>query len=35
VRVFDPDREAALEVDMWQAYYAHQNLRLFRGLVTS
>jgi len=32
--VFDPDREAALELDMWQAYYAHENLRLFRGLVT-
>jgi len=34
LRVFDPDREAALEVDIWQAYYAHENLRLFRGLVT-
>src|SRR5579859_1076017 len=34
LRVFDPDREAALELDMWQAYYAHENLRLFRGLVT-
>jgi hypothetical protein len=35
LRVFDPDRVADLEIDMWQAYYAHQNLRLFRGLVTS
>jgi len=34
LRVFDADREASLEVDMWQAYYAHENLRLFRGLVT-
>jgi hypothetical protein len=32
--VFDPDRLAELETDMWQAYYAHQNLRLFAGLVT-
>ncbi len=32
--VFDPARLADLEVDMWQAYYAHQNLRLFGGLVT-
>ena len=31
---FDPDRTAALELDMWQAYYAKQNVRLFRGLVT-
>lgn len=34
LRVFDPDRTAALELDMWQAYYAKENLRLFRGLVT-
>ena len=32
--VFDADRLADLEIDMWQAYYAHQNLRLFGGLVT-
>jgi hypothetical protein len=31
---FDPDRLADLEVDMWQAYYAHENLRLFRALLT-
>lgn len=35
LRVFDPDRVADLEVDMWQAYYAHQRLRLFVDLVTS
>jgi hypothetical protein len=34
LRAFDADRMASLEVDMWQAYYAHENLRLFRGLVT-
>ncbi len=34
LREFDPDRTAALEVDMWQAYYKGENLRLFRGLVT-
>jgi hypothetical protein len=34
LRMFDPDRVAALELDMWQAYYAKQNVRLFRGLVT-
>jgi hypothetical protein len=34
LRVFDPDRVAALELDMWQAYYAKEKLRLFRGLVT-
>src|SRR5262245_51954416 len=34
LREFDPDRTAALEVDMWQAYYKKQNVRLFRGLVT-
>jgi hypothetical protein len=31
---FDPDRLADFEVDMWQAYYAHQNLRLFGGLLS-
>lgn len=35
LRVFDPDRMAALELDMWQAYYAKEKVRLFRGLVTS
>jgi hypothetical protein len=30
---FDPDQTAALELDMWQAYYAKENVRLFRGLV--
>src|SRR5262245_9691554 len=34
LREFDPDRTAALEVDMWQAYYKGENLRLFRGLLT-
>lgn len=34
LREFDPDRTAALEVDMWQAYYKKENVRLFRGLVT-
>jgi hypothetical protein len=34
MRVFDPDRTAALELDMWQAYYQKENVRLFRGLVT-
>ncbi len=34
LRTFDPDRTAALELDMWQAYYAKDRLRLFNGLVT-
>ena len=34
-RAFDPDRLAALEIDMWQAYYDKERLRLFRGLVVS
>jgi hypothetical protein len=34
LRAFDPDRTAALEVDMWQAYYLKQNARLFADLVT-
>ena len=34
LKAFDPGRAAALEVDMWQAYYAKENWRLFRGLVT-
>jgi hypothetical protein len=35
LRVFDPDRVADLEIDMWQAYYAKQKFRLFKGLVVS
>jgi len=34
LRVFDPDRTAALELDMWQAYYAKAKFRLFKDLVT-
>jgi hypothetical protein len=34
LKVFDPDRVADLEVDMWQAYYQKERFRLFRGLVT-
>ncbi len=34
MRVFNADRLAALELDMWQAYYQHDDLRLFKGLVT-
>jgi len=34
LRVFDPDRTAALELDMWQAYYAKAKVRLFKDLVT-
>ncbi|MFN8062409.1 MAG: hypothetical protein U0Q12_24870 [Vicinamibacterales bacterium] len=34
-RDFDPDRLAALELDMWQAYYAKERLRLFGDLVVS
>ena len=33
MRVFDADRLATLELDMWQAYYRKETLRLFRGLV--
>jgi hypothetical protein len=35
LRDFDPDRMAALELDMWQAYYRKENVRLFRGLLTT
>jgi hypothetical protein len=35
LRVFDPDRLAALEIDMWRAYYAGENVRLFGDLVVS
>ena len=34
LRAFDPDRTAELELDMWQAYYAGRNVRLFTDLVT-
>ena len=34
VRVFDPDRTAALEVRMWKAYYEQRNVALFADLVT-
>lgn len=34
LRVFDADRTAALELDMWQAYYAKAKVRLFKDLVT-
>ena len=34
LKVFDPDRVADLEVDMWQAYYNQERVRLFRGLLT-
>lgn len=34
LRHFNPDRLAALEVGMWQAYYAKQKARLFQLLVT-
>ena len=26
LHVFDPDRTAAMELDTWQAYYAHRNV---------
>jgi hypothetical protein len=34
-RVFNADRLADLEVDMWKAYYAKERVRLFRLLVVS
>jgi hypothetical protein len=34
LRVFDPDRTAELELDMWRAYYDKRNVRLFADLVT-
>jgi hypothetical protein len=34
LRVFDADRLAALETEMWQAYYAKEKAHLFRLLVT-
>ena len=34
LRRFDPDRTADLELRMWQAYYAKENVRLFGLLVT-
>ena len=35
IRAFDPNRLADLEVDMWQAYYLKENVRLFRGLIVT
>jgi hypothetical protein len=35
LRAFDPERLASLEVDMWQAYYEKDRLRLTRDLVTT
>jgi len=32
-RAFDPDRTAALEVDMWKAYYDRRTVSLFSGLM--
>jgi hypothetical protein len=32
---FEPDRVAQLELEMWQAYYTKQRLRLFTLLVTT
>lgn len=34
LREFDPDRLAALETDMWRAYYKKEKLRLFSLLVS-
>jgi hypothetical protein len=34
IRTFEPSRLADLELRMWQAYYAKQNVRLFGLLVT-
>ena len=33
LKAFDPEQTAALEVDMWQAYYAKENVRMFADLV--
>lgn len=35
IRAFDADRVADLELDMWQAYYRKERLRLLRGLVVT
>ena len=34
VRAFDPDRTAAIEVDMWKSYYDQRRAALFFDLVT-
>jgi hypothetical protein len=34
-RIFDPDRLAELEGEMWQAYYRHRRVALFRLLVVA
>jgi hypothetical protein len=33
IRQFEPAQLASLELEMWQAYYAKENVRLFRLLV--
>jgi hypothetical protein len=33
LRVFESDRVAELEIDMWKAYYGHERVRLFKDLV--
>jgi hypothetical protein len=35
IRAFDPQRLAELELEMWQAYYRADRVRLVRGLVTT
>jgi hypothetical protein len=35
IRRFEPDRLANLELRMWQAYYARQNVRLFALLLAT
>lgn len=35
VRSFDPDRLADLEVDMWQAYYRQERVRLMKDLMVT
>jgi hypothetical protein len=35
LRTFEPNRLADLEVDMWQAYYRKENVRLFRDLLVT
>src|SRR5262245_59359796 len=35
LKAFDPDRIADLEVDMWQAYYRKENVRLFHDLIVT
>lgn len=35
LRVSDVGGMADLELHMWQAYYAHENVRIFVGLLTT